>query len=418
MRTNIPDNVLMIPGCVIDISKYRGIIDTKQFQDLRGKKQLGLVEKIFPGATHTRFEHSAGTLYITQEITRHLGFNEDEARLLELLGLLHDIGHGPFSHQVEPLLENGNGHEERGLEIVHSLKDEISNLVDFDRFVALFSKKNPLAQLVYDRNIGSDKLDYLFRDAYHTGIKKQANTSEIVKYLVYDDKEERYGIEERLESEVKMLQEHYVYMHFGVYLRKKSVIDQRMFQRAVEELLKAKPGIDLLGLNDSDLEAELIRCRSALARELFERIRYRASLKTAVVFKVAEYAKERIAGKPIKLFELSEDDMRRFDFRYSNVKNLSVLEERIAKELRLKSGELLVATMPFAGRLIPHDVWIYSQTDDRWHSLFEKHPYHSQKLKNDHHSSFAIRVVAPEEKRQYVFGRAEEVKDIILEQIK
>ena len=80
------------------------IMDMPQFQRLRRIKQLGLISLIYPGATHTRFEHCVGTMHLGSKLSEELELDSDEIELIRASGLLHDIGHGPFSHVSDGVL--------------------------------------------------------------------------------------------------------------------------------------------------------------------------------------------------------------------------------------------------------------------------------------------------------------------------
>ena len=89
----------------IELSSFEvKIMDTPQFQRLRRIKQLGLISLIYPGATHTRFEHSVGTMNLGSKLAKKLELENDEQDLIRISALLHDIGHGPFSHVSEGVL--------------------------------------------------------------------------------------------------------------------------------------------------------------------------------------------------------------------------------------------------------------------------------------------------------------------------
>src|SRR3989338_10948262 len=81
-------------------------IDSPHFQRLRHIKQLGMGDLIFPGAVHTRFNHSLGCCYLASQIAKTIGLVEEERQLVMIAGLLHDIGHGPFSHAFEGIFYN------------------------------------------------------------------------------------------------------------------------------------------------------------------------------------------------------------------------------------------------------------------------------------------------------------------------
>ena len=80
------------------------IIRSRPVQRLKGIKQLGLVEAVYPGANHTRFEHSLGTMHMAGRMAEHLGLSSEEVRKVRLAGLLHDLGHSALSHAVEGVL--------------------------------------------------------------------------------------------------------------------------------------------------------------------------------------------------------------------------------------------------------------------------------------------------------------------------
>lgn len=83
----------------------RDLIDTKLFQRLRFLHQLALAHLVYPGATHTRFDHSLGAFHVAGGLAKALVQSDSEKRLVRLATLLHDVGHGPFSHVSEPILQ-------------------------------------------------------------------------------------------------------------------------------------------------------------------------------------------------------------------------------------------------------------------------------------------------------------------------
>jgi len=84
------------------------LVDTPQIQRLRRIKQLGFTFLIYPGANHTRFEHSIGTMYLASQMADHLNLDEDKKSILRICALLHDAGHGPFSHVSEAVLDDSH----------------------------------------------------------------------------------------------------------------------------------------------------------------------------------------------------------------------------------------------------------------------------------------------------------------------
>ena len=111
------------------------IMDMPQFQRLRRIKQLGLISLIYPGATHTRFEHCVGTMTLGSKLAEELGLTNDEIELIRASGLLHDIGHGPFSHVSEGVLSFP--HEELTKYVVTetSMRDLLEEKFDVNEIV-------------------------------------------------------------------------------------------------------------------------------------------------------------------------------------------------------------------------------------------------------------------------------------------
>jgi uncharacterized protein len=160
------------------------IIDTPLFQRLRHIKQLAMANLVYPSALHTRFEHSIGTMHIAGRVAAHLDLLPEELRLVRKAALLHDIGHGPFSHVSEEVLKGLSGKKQ-----IHELitRDLILNSPDLDgplsgddrvRISGLIdgSEGDSLLKGILSGPLDADKQDYLLRDSYFCG----------VKYGVYD----------------------------------------------------------------------------------------------------------------------------------------------------------------------------------------------------------------------------------------
>jgi hypothetical protein len=160
------------------------IIDTRYFQRLRRIKQLSGSEFVYPGANHTRFEHSLGVKHLANKMTRSLNrdedveITEDEHIMVEIAGLLHDIGHGPFSHTFEALLEKkGKNHEDLSKWLIQ--KTIISDIISdqgFDpaKIAGLVHGSKTIKDKGFLNQIISsacdvDKMDFILRDSYHTG---------------------------------------------------------------------------------------------------------------------------------------------------------------------------------------------------------------------------------------------------------
>ncbi len=153
------------------------VIQHPYFQRLRRIRQLGMSEWVYPGATHTRFHHALGALNLTLqaiETLRRKGIEitDEEAEGTALAILLHDIGHGPYSHTLEHTLILGVHHEEISIRIMKRLNDFFGGrlTVAIDIFTNKY-KKPFLGQLISGQ-LDMDRLDYLLRDSFYTGVSE------------------------------------------------------------------------------------------------------------------------------------------------------------------------------------------------------------------------------------------------------
>lgn len=166
------------------------IIENPLSQRLRRIKQLGLTSLVYPGALHTRFHHALGAMHLMMEaidILRMKGsvITEEEAEATLAAILLHDVGHGPFSHSLEHTLIPDVSHEELSERIMQQLNQEYNGKLDLA--IAIFKNRYPkrfLHQLVSSQ-LDMDRLDYLKRDSFYTGVSEGViSTDRLIKMLV------------------------------------------------------------------------------------------------------------------------------------------------------------------------------------------------------------------------------------------
>ncbi len=151
------------------------LIEHPYFQRLRRIRQLGLTHLVYPGAQHTRFQHSLGTMHLMSSAIsvlrdKDIEITDGEAEAVSIAILLHDIGHGPFSHTLEHSLMEKISHEELSLLFMQSLNKEFPGKLDLA--IEIFKnryKKKFLYQLVSGQ-LDMDRLDYLRRDSFFTGV--------------------------------------------------------------------------------------------------------------------------------------------------------------------------------------------------------------------------------------------------------
>lgn len=233
------------------------LIETPYFQRLRNIKQLGMTHLVYPGALHTRFHHSMGAMYLaTQaiEILRFKGHEVNEQDALSLIQaiLLHDLGHGPFSHALENVLIADMNHEDlTGLFMQHLNKESAHSLKGaLDIFHNTHPKK-ALHQLVAGQ-LDMDRLDYLNRDSFYTGVSEGVvSWDRIIKMLnISDDQlviDEKgiYSIEKFIVARRLMYWQ--VYLHKTVISAEKllnSIVRRAQYLAIAGEPLFASPALD------------------------------------------------------------------------------------------------------------------------------------------------------------------------------
>lgn len=221
------------------------LIEHPFFQRLWRISQMGLSHLVYPGAKHTRFHHALGCMYLMQKAVqtlRHkrITISAQEEEALYIAILLHDIGHGPFSHAMEHSLVEGISHEEISLAFMQELNRIFPEKLSIA--IEIFQKKYPKAfmnQLVSSQ-LDMDRLDYLKRDSFYTGVGEgNINSERIIAMLTVKDDtlivEEKgiYSIEEFLVARRLM--------YWQVYLHKTSIGAEflliKVFER-VKELYK------------------------------------------------------------------------------------------------------------------------------------------------------------------------------------
>ncbi len=167
-----------IYGYVAITQLEKDIIDTRVVQRLRRLKQLAGAEFVYPGANHTRFEHSLGAMHLAGMLGEKIAANEEEVQVYRIAALLHDIGHGPFSHIFEQLLSKQNRtHEDVTTWLVEEteLADKLRQANIDPKEMGLLAvgklqkKDKPYLNQIIRSSIDVDKMDYIVRDSFHTG---------------------------------------------------------------------------------------------------------------------------------------------------------------------------------------------------------------------------------------------------------
>ena len=201
-------------------------------QRLTRIKQVGLSSVVYPGAQHTRFQHSLGAFYLMSEAITQLASKgnfifDSEAEAVQAAILLHDIGHGPFSHVLEDTIVKGIPHEEISLMLMERMNKEMNGQLSLA--IQIFKDEYPkrfLHQLVSGQ-LDMDRLDYLRRDSFYTGVTEgNIGSARIIKML--DVADDRLVVESKGIYSIENFLTARRLMYWQVYLHKTSVAYEKM----------------------------------------------------------------------------------------------------------------------------------------------------------------------------------------------
>ncbi len=266
------------------------LLEDEHMQRLRYIKQTSFAYLVYPGAMNTRFEHSIGTMHVTREIAEGIS---DEARegVEELCaaGMMHDIGVAPFSHSSDPALAKylHKTHEDIGRDIIRhsSISDRIGDsTLSKKKIIDYFDGKGK-GELITGA-LGSDRIDYLIRDSYHTGVAYGIIDFNRIKgkLAMYKGKPAVY--EEGIVGAESLLIARY-FMFSSVYFHHTNVIASAMYEKALEAAIDSGE-MDrsvLLEYTDSEMLQKLVESKSShelasmiKSRRLFKRAYYKVGV--------------------------------------------------------------------------------------------------------------------------------------------
>jgi len=294
IRDSIHGNI-KIEGMFLDL------LSTPEIQRLHSVKQLGLAHLVFPGAHHTRLEHSLGAYNMALKASEMLNLDESESELVTCAALLHDIGHGPFSHTLEAILGNSLDVDHVDLterllfgeyEIFDSREKEFISSPSIheilsknninQRYVADIIKgkmlRRPYLSQLLDSAIDVDQLDYLIRDAYYTGVAYgMIDIERFIQTLVVSD--DRLAIARKGVGVVENILMARTLMYSSVYFHKTVRIAELMLSKSIEMIPNAKP-FDFFKMTDAELVNDL-KNEGPFQNEIVTYLKYRVLFKQA-----------------------------------------------------------------------------------------------------------------------------------------
>ncbi|MBQ9640448.1 MAG: HD domain-containing protein [Bacteroidaceae bacterium] len=326
------------------------IVAHPDFFRLSRIKQLGGANMVYPGAQHTRFQHSIGAFHLTSKAVRTLQtkgveISEEEAVAVEAAILMHDIGHGPFSHVLEHTLISGVSHEEVSLMVMEKLNRELGGRLDLA--IRIFKDEHPrhfLHQLISSQ-LDMDRLDYLRRDSFFSGVTEgNIGSARIIDML--DVKDDRLVVEKKGIYSIENYLVSRRLMYWQVYLHKTGVAAEHVLINALARAKElAREGVELfcspalhfflyqdiergrfmkepecleryLDLDDNDIMSALKvwgrsedRILSMLSRDFMGRCIFRVEVTDEPV---SEAYVEGVVGQLSQRYGVSREDARRY----------------------------------------------------------------------------------------------------------
>ena len=291
------------------------IMDMPQFQRLRRIKQLGLISLIYPGATHTRFEHCIGTMNLGSKLAEELNLTKDEIELIRVSGLLHDIGHGPFSHVSEGVLSVP--HEELTKYVVTktSMRDLLEEKFDVNEIADIVNGKGRLGPII-SGELDVDRMDYLLRDSHNTGVsygiidyERIISNLKLRDGLILDIK----GVQA---AEGALVSRYFMYP--SVYQHHTTRIVNSMFRRALQKTIDEKiiDEKDIYKYDDNDIIAIFRQCDSEFVNDIMYRLDNRHIPKRVKTIRLDNFK------SPEKMYKIDSQTLRKAEKEISEDFNI------------------------------------------------------------------------------------------------
>jgi hypothetical protein len=412
----------------VDMHDIAPIVNSPYFARMAEKRQTGLAYLIFPGATHDRRQHCVGTYVRTEEFTRRMVqrrlLTKEQALNISLFALVHDIGHGPFSHVVEAVASMN--HEQYGVEVLDRIAKDIASCggnVEMIKKYMLQDPNFPEWQIVMDKNSGMDKMDYLVRDSFMTGFGDDIThiVESIFNHMEFRDG--RLVIDIKALDAARKMQQAYTFFYRNLYLEKSTYITQRFMQKMIYQLLhtgRNEGGIteaELWEMVDGDLLYVLKHCRSENVRKGMEIFMGGVPRfpKTALSIRLRGYGfYEKRFGKPLHVTEIDREFFDRF-FNKSKAADLEAMETAIAKLLGIESWKVAISHIIEKHRFIPQDISVFD--GPRVYSLKKKDPTYFKLLEEELDKYLCVRVCVVPEHREALKTKWKSVLEIVCQHI-
>jgi len=391
------------------------LIEAPEIQRLYNIKQLGFANLVFPGAHHTRLEHSLGAFYISSKAAEKLDLDEKQSKIISCASMLHDIGHGPFSHTLESILretlnvdhvdltekliygENSIFEPEEKqfigsasvVDLLEKYEINKSELVDIIRGK---KKKDVYLSQLLNSSIDVDQLDYLVRDSYYTGVAYgMIDTERFLQTLTIDNgklavKKKGIGVVENILMARTL-------MYSSVYFHKTVRIAEIMLSKAIELIDKKEP-FEFFKMTDVELINKL-KEKGKFQNEIATRLKYRRLFKQV-------YSEQDI--------NLNNDEKKILKKLENNVLRRKK-EEEIEEKLKIPRGHVII-DIPYkeihqAEPRIDNTDIVIIDNDKR--ELLDKYTPIAKAIRLRHIPDWTIMIVSDEKYRDILSEKSREI---------
>ena len=289
----------------INLSEFEvKVMDMPQFQRLRRIKQLGLISLIYPGATHTRFEHCLGTMNLGSKLAEELELDPDDVELIRISALLHDVGHGPFSHVSEGVLSFPHEELTRYVITQTSMRDLLEEKFDVNEIADIINGKGHLGPIV-SGELDVDRMDYLLRDSHNTGVsygiidyERLISNLKLEDGLILDIK----GVQA---AEGALVSRYFMYP--SVYQHHTTRIVNSMFRRALQKTFDEKiiDEHEIYRYDDSDITSMFRNSENEYVRDIMFRLDNRIIPKRVKTIRLDNFK------YPEKMYKIKAEELRK-----------------------------------------------------------------------------------------------------------
>lgn len=420
----VPDITVRTPlSGMVHVEDIAPITGHPYFERQKRMKQTGLVGTVYPGATHTRYEHAIDTLHNTRQIASqslNVGRNltKSELSILQILAAVHDISHGPYSHQSEFVLQQytGKTHNDLFVPVLNEHFGEAIESCGFSLQEVEAVYRSPAFEIINAVH-GTDKLSYIAGDAFHA-LGEKLDLEPLFKWSAYSpDPEIGFCVNEEAVPALRNFLENWYRMHNDVYWQKAILSNYTLLHRAmvmlVEDDVVKLP--ELMRMTDEGANhAILSHPRTAeLLKRIFNGPNY--WYKPIVTFKIQgrenNEVKEREKG--VEIVPVNKNQASKL----SEIRNGHDLGE-IEEELFARFGsQMFISTLPQPERLKPRNPKIIS-SERAVSNLRDYDPPFFRNLESKADAMWVARIVVPAEDRKRLSHSAEKVANFVLDGIR